>query len=735
MFKKFLKFISKSFDGGTNSWSSLSGGLNDTPLASNTSRANLMASNKNWVYACVDKIAITMAGVNFRLRKYNKEGDDEIVDDHAVLKVFRKPNGVTLGSELIYTTVSHQELTGNGYWLVDKFPNPTSMQWLLPQQVTAAFNDAKTEIIGFNVQTVRGNLYVEKERIIHFKYPNALSPVIGAGTLEHVAEWVDVDNAATEFNRLFFKQGGSVSGIVKTDATTKEALELARIGWEMRHEGMQNAHKTAFLGKDMDYTQTGTTPRDMEFSELDNRYRDKILSAFGVPKSVLGITEIGTSRADAEAKNYAFLAFTIKPKADILLDYLNEYFLPKFTGTEQYYFDYENFIPENDELILRKNQVGLAGQSYLTINEVRASQGLPPIANGDNVYGSFAVVPIGKPVPAEDTKKLPASAQSKKVIPSRIKEFERKEEKKDELADKVADKLLDVLKNVDFAEVAHKQFITRVTTYENQFISQTKKFDEAFEKMILENLEAEKSFVKNKVNVGNFVNAGEATDLLVGLTIPILLDLMRNEGQAQLDRLNTTEPFNPNNETVQDKIRRSLRLAGESYVGTTFSLLNESLGEGVANGESMAKLTERVRDVFHLTDTYRAERIARSTVFQAANTSAREAYRQSGVVTEVRWHTAEDELTCEYCEPMNGKTVGIEDSFFDEGDTVRGRDGGVLKLDYDDVEDPPLHANCRCFTNAVVVEKATPEMITKEASEEDAETKLLQELVDELDHE
>lgn len=731
MFKKFFKFIARKANefGGTSNWSSLSGGLNDTPLASSMSKASLVANNKNWVYVCVDKIALTIGGINFRLRKYNKEGDDEIVNDHAVLKVFRKPNAVTLKSEMIYTTVAHEELTGNGYWLLDKFPNPTSMQWLLPQQVTAAFNDAKTEIIGFNIQTSRGNTYVEKDRMIHFKYPNANSPILGAGTLEHIPEWVDVDNAATEFNRLFFKQGGSISGVVKTEMTTKEGLELARIGWEMRHEGMANAHKTAFLGKDMDYTQTGTSPRDMEFSEMDNRYRDKILSAFGVPKSVLGITEIGTSRADAEAKNFAFLAFTIKPKADMLLEYLNEYFLPKFTGTEGYYFDYENFIPDNDDLTLRKNQVGLAGQSYLTINEVRASQGLPPITNGDNVYGSFAVVPIGKPVPDEETKKVTAPVQ-KKFIPSRIKELEKKEEKKDAIADKI----VEALKNIDFAEVAHKQFITRVTPFENKFISQMKSFDTQLEDIVIDNLKEGKAFAK--AGASNLFNVGEATDLLVGITIPILLDLMKVEGDAQLERLNTTEPFNPNNETIQDKIRRSLRLAGESYTGTTLQLLNSAVGEGVGAGESIAKLTERVRDVFALTDTYRAERIARTVVFQTANTSAREAYRQSGVVKEVRWHTADYELTCEFCEPMNGKTVGIEDTFFDEGDTVRGRDGGSLKLDFDTVEDPPLHANCRCFTNAVVVEeRSANEIVTKEAGEEDAETKLLQELVDELDHE
>lgn len=729
MFKKIFKWFSKSFDGSTSDWSSLTGGLNDTPLSRNLNKASLIANNKNWVYACVDKIALTISGVNFRLREYKKDGDDVILEDHAAFKLFSNPNGVTLGNELIYTTVAHEELAGNGYWLLDEAQNPKSMQWLLPQQVTAAFNESKTEIIGYNIQTARGNTYVDKERIIHFKYPNVNSPIIGAGVLEHIAEWVDIDNAATEFNRLFFKQGGSISGVVETQATTKEALELARLGWEMRHEGMSNAHKTAFLTKDTKYSATGTTPRDMEFSEMDNRYRDKILSAFGVPKSVLGITEIGTSRADAEAKNYAFLAFTIKPKVDMFLKYLNEYYLPKFPGSENLYFDYESFIPENDDLILRKNQVGLAGQSYLTINEVRASQGLPPIANGDNVYGSFAVVPIGKPEKQAEEKTNTAPVQ-KKFIPARAKTLEKVEKAKDDLADKITEKLF---KSVDLDELVHKQFITRVTTFENKFIGQVKAFDRELEQVVIEKLQDQKAFTK--LNAGQLINVGETTDLLVGLTIPILLDLMKVEGDAQLERLNTTEPFNPNNDAVQDKLRRSLRLAGESYVGTTVELLNSALATGLSEGEGIAKLTQRVRDVFSLTDNYRAERIARTTVFQAANTSAREAYRQSGVVKAVKWHTAEDERTCEYCDAMNGKIVDIDESFFEEGDTVRGRDGGTYVLDFDDVEDPPLHANCRCFTNAVVIEGKEANQIVTKAGEEDAETKLLQELLKEFDHE
>jgi len=220
-------------------------------------------------------------------------------------------------------------------------------------------------------------------------------------------------------------------------------------------------------------------------------------------------------------------------------------------------------------------------------------------------------------------------------------------------------------------------------------------------------------------------------DLFVGITIPVLQELMQTEGQAQADRLNTTDPFNPNNASIQDRIKTMLNMTAQSYTSTTLKLLNNTLGEGVANGEGLAKLTNRVADVFDLTSKYRAEQVARTTVFATANASAREAYRQSGVVSEVKWHTAEDEMVCEYCGPMNGKTVGIDDTFFDDGETVQGADGGTFKVGFGDIIDPPLHVNCRCFTNAVVSRKDNENTDTTEKGVDD-DLEFLETLVYEL---
>lgn len=733
MFKKIRKVISKALNPEDSSWRSITGGNNRTSLSGNSSTSNLMANNKNWVYVCVDKLADTISGTNFRIRRYNKTGDDEIIIDHEALLLLDKPNNFMTGRDFVYLVVAHLELTGNAYLLKDNPLNPTKLLPIPPQNISLVFDKEGLEPIGYKITTKSGTTPKNLDEIIHLKYPNPLSPFKGAGTLEHITEWVDVDNAATEWNRVFFENGSSPSVFFETEAVSQDQLDLAKLGYDMRFTGASNAHRPAFLPKGVKLSGQGSNPRDMEFSEADNRFRDKILSAFGVPKSVVGISEIGTSRADAEAKNYVFLAFTVKPKVERIVSILNEQYLPSFKGADNLYFDYEDFVPENEEMDLRRRQVALAGQSYQSINEVRAEIGLPPIMNGDSVYGSFATVPIGTPI--KEPTKASGVIVSKDAKPHHIKTFV----KQDDALDRISKLLVDAMeKNVSqdqIDEIIHKQFITRVTPFEKAFIGSVEKHDQLVKSQVLDNLDTfEKSYNKTKDFDASFKALFDETviaDLFMGITIPVLQELIQTEGQAQAERLNTTDPFNPNNATIQDRVKTMLKMTAQSYTSTTLKLLNNSLGEGVSNGESLAKLTNRVADVFDLTSKYRAEQVARTSVFATANASAREAYRQSGVVSEVKWHTAEDEMVCEYCGPMNGKTVGIDESYFENGEVVQGADGGTLQLSFGDVIDPPLHVNCRCFTNAVVSRKDNNNTDTEEKDIDD-DVEFLEKLVTEL---
>lgn len=718
-FKKLLtKLGYKGFAEGDNSYSSLTGGGRNTPLTANASDAQLLASFENWVFACVDKIATTVSGIELQLRSYDKKGNEVEVMDHAILDLLQKPNSYQTGRDFVYMLVAHIKLTGNAYILKDTPQNPKQLAILVPSGVRLVFNKERTEIIEYKYSSGSYTATYPADRVVHIKTPSVNNPFKGSGTLSQIASWVDVDNAATEFNRLFFVNGAALSGVLKTEATSEEGLLLAKRGFEQRYAGTNNAHKTAVLPKGASYEDKTATPHDMQFSEMDVRYRDKILAGFGVPKSVIGIVD-DVNRANAEASIYTYMLFTIDPLMKWFVAYLNNWLLPSFTGTEKMYFTYDNIIPDNDDLEIRQDSAALAGAAYKSINEVRAAHGLAPIDNGDYVMGGFASIPVGKPQPQQIAANLDnaevkeTERGGRKIKNLRAKQAMKTEESIEKMADDLAGKInLDGLAKVlkkELADQVHKEFIVRVTAYENKFIKAVEKFSDQMEKEVIENLKKDggkgfKDIATVQTSTKELLDTNHAKTVFIGLTFPLLQDLLKSEGQEQMDRLDTTLPFDPLEDTAQKRMKKLLELTAQSYTDTTLKLLATQLEQGVNAGENMDALVQRVADVFHLTETYRAAQVARTTVFGVANGAARDAYKQSGVVRTVAWHTAEDELVCEFCGPMDGKVIGVDDSFFDKGDIVRGADGGEIAVDFNGVEDPPLHPNCRCFTNAEDIE-------------------------------
>lgn len=701
---------------------SIGGGISPTAL---------MENDKNWVYVCVDKIAETMSGVRIKLMKYNKDGDDTEVFDHKILDLIDRPNKYMTGADLMYMIAAHLELVGNSYTLLDKDKAPTQMFPLLPQYVTPVLNAEGTDIVGYSHRQGSFKKQYDAEQVLHDKYPNPANPFKGRGSLEKIAEWIDTDNFATDFNRRFFSNGALLSGNLETEYTDQKSLELARIGFEMRYKGSQNMHKVGIFPKGTKYVPSTATAKDMQFAELDTRFRDKILSAFGVPKSVLGIVE-DVNRASAEASNYVFMKFTIKPKMTRLTTFLTEFMLPKFSGTDNLYFTFENIVPDDEDLKLRQNTAALGGAPFKTVNEVRGSMGLAPIENGDEVMGSFANIPVGAVQESKTVSlgKVRTDVSAPKQNTRRMSKRMKMEASKDSVVDKAIEAIAKSLG--DPLEAEHKQFIVRVTSYEKKLRSQVKSYSADLRKSVLEKLPQVRAY-KGKAIGNDLIDKKQEVRAMIDILSPILGDLVAAEGKAQMDKLPVDVIFDPANEKTQKRLKELVALTGESYTDTTIQLLNKKLGKTIADGGGMAELTATVNSIFDFTETARAARIARTATFGVANTAAREAYKQSGVVKTVKWHTAEDELVCEFCGPMNNKIIDVDEIFFGEGDQIRGRDGGTLDIDFSDVEDPPLHANCRCFTAAetISVTDAVTNVETKDgpATEEemlDAAIKILE---------
>ena len=693
------------------SWSTFGGSENSV------TQGNLIEADKNWVSVCVDKNAISTASVELRLMRYNKKNGEEIeIYDHPALDLLQKPNPQFTETTLRYITTAHLELTGNAYWLKDKPQNPTKLFPLNPKDMTVKYNEDMSAIVSYKYRMGAKIHDYQPDMIFHLKYPNPRNPIVGRGKLEPVAEWVDVDNYATDYNRRFFINGATPGGMIESDATSKETLELIRLGIEGMHKGAKNAHKIGVLPKGAKWAESKMTPKDMEFSNADARFRDKILAAFGVPKSVLGIVE-DVNRANADSSNYVFMAFTIKPKIDNFVNFLNEFYLASFNSSDTLYFKPVKFVPDNQEIDIKEDQAALGNAPYMTVNEVRERRGLPPISGGDSVYGNAFLSPIGEP--QTDVSKTVKT----KSLPSRVKREEVKSDLKERLVES-AMKLFKAKQEKEELYAKHKEFVTRVTTFEQKFAKAIKEHDRKQQAKVMARLRGMVKAVKK----GDILDVEEEVKNVIDFATPILGDLVIDEGTRILLGLDSGETVDfVISKRLEQILSNSIKKMAKSYTNTTLSLLSEQINAGISGGESIDQISDRIGYVYDLTDEYRAERVARTEVFSAANDASREAYIQSDVVQTVKWVTAEDELTCEYCGPLDGKIVGVKEGFFPKGDAVDGGDGGEYNLDYESIKNPPLHPNCRCFIQPDRVSIKTQKQI------EDEEEKILDTIIKEIE--
>ena len=51
---------------------------------------------------------------------------------------------------------------------------------------------------------------------------------------------------------------------------------------------------------------------------------------------------------------------------------------------------------------------------------------------------------------------------------------------------------------------------------------------------------------------------------------------------------------------------------------------------------------------------------------------------------------------CEFCSSMEGNEYLIDDTFFEQGESLVGNQGGIMTFDYSPIDTPPLHPRCRC---------------------------------------
>ena len=384
------------------------------------------------LFSIVNRISTATASAEWKL--YRKPADamtvqysgtsgmderEEVVR-HAALDVWRQPNPWHTGMLFREAFQQHLELTGMAYWVISQVPFmkiPGELWCVRPDRITPV-PDARKFIRGYVYTSPDGEqIPLKPDEVIALRVPNPTDPYSGMGAVQALMADLDASRFTSEYNRNFFLNSAEPGGVIEVEKRlSDEEFDELSMRWNEQHKGVSKAHRVAVLEQGK-YVPAGYSMKDMAFPELQTCNRDRIMEAFGISNSTLGITD-GVNFAAAKAAEAQFATLLEVPRLDRVREALNTQFLPLFGPTgEGVEFDYVSPVPQdpvdiNAERDSKFAALGVAVPLGFDVPELLNALGLPPISW--EKPESMMPAPVGNPDSTADQESLGSNGSARR---------------------------------------------------------------------------------------------------------------------------------------------------------------------------------------------------------------------------------------------------------------------------------------------------------------------------------
>lgn len=342
------------------------------------------------VYACISKIAQTVATLNRGVYKTKASGREMI--SHPVSGLLTHYSDSHTSAFVFWENIiSDSLLYGKGYAYIERAgPRPTSLVYMPAENVQERDAPDGGTVYKYSGGTSRGNYnFLEQEVVV-------VSAFRGISPIEYHRESLGLSKAALDFGASFFGSGGNLSGVLSVDnSLTDEQFIALQNAWQNKYHGRSGQHATAILEHGIKYERIGIPPDDAQFIETRKMQASEIARIFNVPAALVGL-ETNVSFSNVEQQNIFFASYTIAPLVKRIENELNnKLFTERERKTIEVEFDMSSLLRADAET--RSNYYStMIRDGVMTINEVRKIEGLNPAENGDTHFVPLNVIPLDK---------------------------------------------------------------------------------------------------------------------------------------------------------------------------------------------------------------------------------------------------------------------------------------------------------------------------------------------------
>lgn len=271
--------------------------------------------------------------------------------------------------------------------------------------------------------SISGIGIVSAEDVIHIRSFNPSDNFRSVSPLKPLEELLKANKAAMKSNRHYYENDSQAPFVIATDQNmTPEQLKKAQETWNAGHKGPENKGKTGFLSGGLKPHALNIGSGTKDFVENSKNTSERILSGFGMQKSLLNFTDT-TNYATYMGQLRTFWQNTIRPMVRKVENALNAEIVRPYSTDFELRFKYDNveaFQADFGEKVSIAKELVSMGFPLNAVSD-RLNLGFEPVPWGDDWWINFGLVPASdydSAESAEDASKsfFKASAEERKEI-------------------------------------------------------------------------------------------------------------------------------------------------------------------------------------------------------------------------------------------------------------------------------------------------------------------------------
>lgn len=408
IFRGLFDFPSGAITGGF--FPSQIGGIAAPPVniaatsdGKNVTPAKTLELSTAW--ACTWLIADTIASLPFCLNQRtgdNKYGEPALKNPLATVLAMQ-PNSEMTSVDYWAFKIASMQLWGNAYSKKDLNGNQDviSLDPLLPQ-FTIPYRDPKSNFLRYKYVPGGSNFTVQQDysedQIFHLR-DHTLDGLIGLSRIQYGRNSFGIARAGEEATSDIFRSGMRTNGFLMYDKILRPEQRVEIKGTLDKFKtGGKDAGGYMVLEAGMTYAGLSISPLDAQLLAQRQFQIEEICRWFGVPPIFIGhgqagVTSYGTG---IEQLLLGFISLTLRPTIRKLEKQVWRSLIKKKDQASTYLtIDTDDL--QGADSAARQALYASAGQNgWMTRNEIRAKEDLPPKPGGDVLTVQSNLIPIDK---------------------------------------------------------------------------------------------------------------------------------------------------------------------------------------------------------------------------------------------------------------------------------------------------------------------------------------------------